>query len=79
VNLDIKPKNIFIDMPDIFTSEYKNWISMDLGSALVIDYKKSSKYYVQVATKEYCSAKFWDAFKKGKPLSYDDLIKEDHY
>jgi hypothetical protein len=37
---------------------------MDMGSALVIDLEEDSKYYVQIATKEYCSPKFWQAFKK---------------
>ena len=35
---------------------------MDMGSALIIDLKGDSKYYVQVATNEYCSRKFWQAF-----------------
>ena len=33
-----------------------------MGSALTIDLVKENKYYVQVATKEYCSPKFWNAF-----------------
>jgi hypothetical protein len=32
---------------------------MDLGSALIIDLKGESQYYIQVATKEFCSPKFW--------------------
>ena len=50
-----------------------------MGSALVIDLEDDSKYYVQVATKEYCSAKFWQAFENQTPLSAQDLIEEDHY
>ena len=52
---------------------------MDLGSALVLDLKVENQYYVQVATKEYCSPKFWDAFKNQTPLNAQDLIQEDHY
>jgi hypothetical protein len=35
---------------------------MDLGSALTIEIEEEIQYYVQVATKEYCSPKFWEAF-----------------
>ena len=52
---------------------------MDLGSALVLDLKVETQYYIQVATKEYCSPKFWDAFKNQTPLNAQDLIQEDHY
>ena len=52
---------------------------MDMGSALVIDLEEDSKYYVQVATKEYCSPKFWHAFENQTPLSAQELIEEDHY
>jgi len=37
---------------------------MDLGSAIVIDLEGESQYFVQVATKDYCSPKFWDAFNR---------------
>ena len=52
---------------------------MDMGSALTIDLEGESQYYVQVATKEYCSPKFWQAFKSQTPLSAQELIQEDHY
>jgi hypothetical protein len=52
---------------------------MDLGSALILDHKVENQYYVQIATKEYCSPKFWDAFKNQTPLNAQDLIQEDHY
>ena len=52
---------------------------MDLGSALTIDLEGDRHYYVQVATKEYCSPKFWEAFKSQTPLSAQELIQEDHY
>ena len=52
---------------------------MDMGSALVIDLEEDSNYYVQVATKEYCSPKFWQAFKKQTSLSAQELIEEDRY
>jgi hypothetical protein len=52
---------------------------MDLGSALVLDYEEDTQYYVQVATKEYCSPKFLHAFTTQTPLTSDDLILEDHY
>lgn len=35
---------------------------MDLGSALILDFDRERQYYVQIATKEYCSPKFWQAF-----------------
>ena len=35
---------------------------MDLGSALILDLDGERQYYVQVATKEYCSPKFLQAF-----------------
>jgi hypothetical protein len=35
---------------------------MDMGSALILDLEGESKYYVQVATKEYRSPKFLDSF-----------------
>ena len=65
-------------------NKYKNSdesqkISMDLGSALIIDHDEDRQYYVQVATKEYCSPKFLSAFKSQTPLSAQDLIQEDHY
>ena len=52
---------------------------MDLGSAIVIDLEGESQYFVQVATKDYCSPKFWDAFNRQTPLSAQELIQEDHY
>ena len=52
---------------------------MDLGSALILDHKVENQYYIQIATKEYCSPKFWDAFKNQTPLNAQDLIHEDHY
>ena len=52
---------------------------MDLGSALTIEIEEEIQYYVQVATKEYCSPKFWEAFNYQKPLSAKELIQEDHY
>lgn len=52
---------------------------MDLGSALVLDLEGESQYYVQVATKEFCSPKFWQAFNSQTPLSGQELIQEDHY
>ena len=36
---------------------------MDLGSALILDLEGDRQYYIQVATKEYCSPKFWQAFR----------------
>ena len=50
-----------------------------MGSALVIDLEEDSKYYVQIATKEYCSPKFWHAFENQTPLSAQELIEEDRY
>lgn len=32
---------------------------MDMGSALIIGQEEDTQYYIQVATKEYCSQKFW--------------------
>ena len=52
---------------------------MDLGSALTIDQEGDRQNYVQVATKEYCSPKFWEAFNSQTPLSAQELIEEDHY
>ena len=52
---------------------------MDLDSSIVIDLERDSKYYVQIATKQYCSPKFWQAFNNQKPLSAQELIHEDHY
>ena len=52
---------------------------MDLGSALILDLDGERQYYVQVATKEYCSPKFLNAFNNQTPLSKQDLIQEDHY
>ena len=52
---------------------------MDLGSALILDLKGERQYYVQIATKEFCSPKFWQAFKSQTPLSAQELIQEDHY
>ena len=52
---------------------------MDLGSALILDLKGERQYYVQIATKEFCSPKFWQAFKSQTPLSAQQLIQEDHY
>ena len=52
---------------------------MDLGSALILDLEGERQYYVQVATKEFCSPKFWQAFKSQTPLSAQELIQEDHY
>ena len=52
---------------------------MDMGSALTIDLEADSQYYVQVATKEYCSPKFWQSFNNQTPLSAQELIQEDHY
>ena len=80
VNLDVKPKNIFIGEPNKYkNSDESQKISMDLGSALIIDHDEDRQYYVQVATKEYCSPKFLNAFKSQTPLSAQDLIQEDHY
>ena len=80
VNLDVKPKNIFIGEPNKYkNSDESQKISMDLGSALIIDHDEDRQYYVQVATKEYCSPKFLSAFKSQTPLSAQDLIQEDHY
>jgi hypothetical protein len=56
-----------------------NKISMDLGSALVLDFEGDRQYYVQIATKEYCSPKFLQAFNSQTPLSAQELIHEDHY
>ena len=50
-----------------------------MGSALVIDQEEASKYYVQVATKEYCSSEFWQAFENQTPLSAQELIEEDRH
>ena len=65
VNLDIKPKNIFLGSYSAVKQFYGNdergshLIYMDMGSALTIDLEGGSQYYVQVATKEYCSPAFW--------------------
>jgi hypothetical protein len=37
---------------------------MDMGSALILDLERKTQYKVQVATKEYCSPKFWEAFER---------------
>ena len=50
-----------------------------MGSALILYLEGDSQYYVQVATKEYCSPKFWQAFRNQTPLSAQDLIEEDHF
>ena len=34
---------------------------------------------MQVATREYCSSKYWEAFINQTPLSAQELIQEDHY
>ena len=52
---------------------------MDLGSALILGLEGERQYYVQVATKEYCSPKFLQAFNSQTPLSAQELIQEDHY
>jgi hypothetical protein len=52
---------------------------MDLDSSIVIDLERDSQYYVQVATKQYCSPKYWKAFNNQTLLSSQDLIQEDHY
>ena len=52
---------------------------MDLGSALILDISGKSQFYVQIATKQYCSPKFWQAFKNQTPLSAQELRQEDHY
>ena len=52
---------------------------MDLDSSIVIDLERESQNYVQVATKKYCSPKYWQAYYNHTPLSAQDLIKEDHY
>ena len=52
---------------------------MDLGSALILGLEGERQYYVQVATKEYCSPKFLQAFNSQTPLSAQELIEEDHH
>ena len=52
---------------------------MDLGSALILDLNGERQYYVQIATKEFCSPKFWQAFNSQTPLRAQELIQEDHY
>ena len=48
VNLDIKPLNIFLG--ERHQNNLFNTLSMDLGSALILDLEEETKYYVQIAT-----------------------------
>jgi hypothetical protein len=52
---------------------------MDLDTALILDLEGDRQYFVQIATKEYCSAKFWEAFRSQTPLTRQDLIEEDRH
>ena len=52
---------------------------MSLNSALVLDLECDTQYFVQIASKEYCSPNYWLAFKSQTPLSAQELIQEDHY
>jgi hypothetical protein len=54
VDLDIKPANIFVGYKN--SIELDDLISMDLGSALVLDSDlETPKYITSFATSKYCS------------------------